>query len=171
MNGELIAHKPNAANHTASIRPSPLSSRFVVTMRLCIALLVIGGAAPWSFAQSPTEDDQTLLAGFPLSPPAPAAPAAPGNTGADPQDEGLGNFRHIAITKAPTKPLSLVDVAPGLLVFFNNAPVFGIPGTVEGNFWQRTQLLGDVNGHRTALADRGIFIDMYSTTAYQRVMS
>jgi hypothetical protein len=171
MNGGVIAHNPNAANHAASIRPSPLSSRFVVAMRLCIALLVIGGAAPWSFAQSSTEDDQTLLAGFVLPPPAPPAPAAPRNTGAGAQDEGLGNFRHISITKAPTKPLSLVDVAPGLLPFFNNAPVFGLPGTVEGNFWHRTQLLGDLNGHRTDLADRGIFIDMYSTTAYQNVTS
>jgi hypothetical protein len=133
MNGGLMAHNPNASNHTASIRPSPLSSRFLVAMRLCIALLIICGTAPWSFAQ----------------------------------DEGLGNFRHIAITKAPAKPLSLVDVAPGLLPFLNNAPVFGLPGTVEGPFWQRTQLLGDVNGHRTDLARRGIFIDMYSTSAYQ----
>ena len=169
MNGGLIAHNPNAANHAASIRPSPL--RFVVAMRLCIALWVIGGAAPWSYAQSSTEDDHTLLAGFPLSPPVPAAPAAPGNAGADPQDEGLGNFRHISLTKAPTKPLSLVDVAPGLLPFFNNAPVFGLPGTVEGNFWHRTQLLGDLNGRRTDLADRGVFIDLYSTTAYQNVTS
>ena len=48
-------------------------------------------------------------------------------------DEGLGSFRHISITKPPTPPLSLVDVAPGLLPFFNNAPVFGLPGTVEGD--------------------------------------
>src|SRR6516162_11177326 len=95
------------------------SSRFLVAMRLCVALLVIGGAA------------------------------------ADAQDEGLANFRHISITKAPAKPLSLVDVAPGLLPFLNNAPVFGLPGTVEGNLWQRTQLLGDVNGHRTDLSRRG----------------
>jgi hypothetical protein len=83
------------------------------------------------------------------------------------QDEGLANFRHISITKTSTPPLSLVDVAPGLLPFFNNAPVFGLPGTVEGNFWHRTQLLGDLNGHRTDLARHGIFIDMYSTSAYQ----
>jgi hypothetical protein len=153
MNGGLIAHNPNAA------------------MSLCIALLLIGEAAPWSFAQSPTEDSPTLLAGLPLQPPAPAAPAAPENTGADAQDEGLGNFRHIAITPAPAKPLSLFDVAPGLWTFFNKAPAFGLPGTVEGNFWQRTQLLGDVNGHRTDLARRGIFIDMYSTSAYQNVTS
>src|SRR4051812_43918664 len=30
----------------------------------------------------------------------------------------------------PTKYVSLADVAPGLLPYFNNGPVFGIPGTV-----------------------------------------
>jgi porin len=84
-------------------------------------------------------------------------------------DEGLGSFRHISSAPAPL--LSLADVAPGLLPFFNNAPVFGLPGTVEGNFWHRTQLLGDLNGHRTDLAHHGLFIDVYSTGAYQDVTS
>jgi len=267
MNGILIAHTPNEANDTASIRPSPFSSAFAAAISLCITLLVIGGGATWSFAQSPAENNQNPATSFDSSTPVPAAFENAGNLdvhalkkaianlngvpvpnnlhfnmwldrlqanrpiidratsfdrewnpgpklylpivttetlgiyksgGTTPDrlsslrdgvmlamvnnasaetatsgaaDEGLGSFRHISITKPPTKPLSLADVAPGLLPFFNNAPVFGLPGTVEGNFWHRTQLLGDLNGHRTELARRGIFIDMYSTSAYQNVTS
>ena len=87
-------------------------------------------------------------------------------------DEGLANFGHIATAKpAPTERISLANVAPGLLPFFNNAPVFGLPGTVEGDFWHRTQLSSDWDGARTDLAQRGIFIDLYSTGAYQNVTS
>jgi hypothetical protein len=50
-------------------------------------------------------------------------------------DEGLANFGHIASAKpAPRERISLANLAPGLLPFFNNAPVFGLPGTVEGDF-------------------------------------
>jgi hypothetical protein len=87
-------------------------------------------------------------------------------------DEGLANFNHIATAKpAPKERVSLVTVAPGLLPFFNNAPVFGLPGTVEENFWHRTQLSGDWGGARTDLAQHGIFIDFYTTGAYQNVTS
>jgi len=87
-------------------------------------------------------------------------------------DEGLANFGHIATAKpAPKERLSLATVAPGLLPFFNNAPVFGLPGTVEENFWHRTQLTGDWGGARTELVQRGIFIDFYTTGAYQNVTS
>jgi hypothetical protein len=91
------------------------------------------------------------------------------NSSASYADEGLGSLRHISSATPPL--LSLVDAAPGLLPFFNNAPVFGLPGTVEGSFWHRTQLLGDLNGHRTNLAKRGLFIDVYSTGYYQDVTS
>src|SRR5262245_63460587 len=64
-------------------------------------------------------------------------------------DEGLGSLRHISSATPPL--LSLVDAAPGLLPFFNNAPVFGLPGTVEGKFWHRTQLLGGLDGRRMDL--------------------
>jgi len=142
-------------------------------------IAAILAAATQSLAQSP-ENNQIPFISFASSAPAPApfaenASSESATPGPEPasggQDEGLANFRHISITKAPTRPLSLVDVAPGLLPFFNNAPVFGLPGTVEGNFWRRTQLLGDLNGRRTDLARRGIFIDMYSTSAYQNVTS
>src|SRR5205814_3119722 len=55
--------------------------------------------------------------------------------------------------------------------FFNNGPVFGLPGTVVGDFWQNTQLTADWGGFRTSLAEHGIFFDLYSTSAYQEVAS
>src|SRR5215469_4134502 len=95
------------------------------------------------------------------------------------QAEGLGNFRRIAEPAGlekpgppdwgpvPTGKLSLANVAPGLLPFFNNGPVFGLPGTVVGDFWKRTELTGDWGGARTDLARHGVFVDLYSTSAYQ----
>src|SRR5262245_38380870 len=70
-----------------------------------------------------------------------------------------------------TSLLSIVDTAPYLLPFFNNGSVFGLPGTREGGFWHRTQLIGDPNCKRTDLTRRGVFIDLYSTGAYERVTS
>lgn len=70
-----------------------------------------------------------------------------------------------------TGKLSLMDHAPGLLPYFNNAPVFGVPGTVTGDFWSRTQLTGDWGGTRTEWARRGVFVDLYTTSAYQNVTS
>jgi porin len=70
-----------------------------------------------------------------------------------------------------TSLLSVVDTAPYILPFFNNGPVFGLPGTIEGDFWHRTQLIGDPNCKRTELTSRGVFIDLYSTSAYERVTS
>src|SRR3954467_10360410 len=69
----------------------------------------------------------------------------------------------------PTSDASLVDAAPFLLPYFNNGPVFGLPGTVGGDVWHRTQLSGDWGGVRTDLARRGWFVDLYSTGAYQDV--
>jgi porin len=71
----------------------------------------------------------------------------------------------------PTEEASLANLAPGLLPFFNNGPVFGLPGTVTGNFWDQTQLTGDWGGIRTEMTRRGLFIDLYSTSAYQDVTS
>ena len=71
----------------------------------------------------------------------------------------------------PTKYVSLASLAPGLLPFFNNGPVFGIPGTVTGDIWHRTQLTGDWGGVRTDWARHGVFIDVYSTSTYQNVTS
>lgn len=71
----------------------------------------------------------------------------------------------------PTDKISLVNVAPILLPFFNNGAVFGIPGTVTGDFWSRTQVTGDWGGLRTTLANMGVFVDVYSTSAFQNVTS
>src|SRR5262249_26420555 len=87
--------------------------------------------------------------------------------------ENLANFGNIASAEppAPTERLSLVKVAPGLLPYFNNGPVFGLGGTVGGDFWHRTQLTGDWSGARSNWADHGVFLDIYSTSAYQNVTS
>lgn len=71
----------------------------------------------------------------------------------------------------PTKKKSIINMEPWLLPFFNNGPVFGIPGTETGNLWRRTQLTGDWGGSRTTLAEHGLFLDAYATSTYQNVMS
>ncbi len=71
----------------------------------------------------------------------------------------------------PTDGVSLINAAPVLLPYFNNGPVYGIPGTVLGSFWDRTQLTGDWGGRRTDLARRGLFFDVYSTSVWQDVGS
>ena len=71
----------------------------------------------------------------------------------------------------PSQKVSLANLAPVLLPYFNNGPVFGLPGTVTGNFWERTQLSGDRRGVRTDLARHGLFFDLYSMSAYQDLPS
>ena len=82
--------------------------------------------------------------------------------------EGFASFQHLS---TPSAKKSLVDLAPGLLTFFNNGPVFGIPGTELGSIWERTQLTGDWGGLRTDLARHGLFFDLYTTSAYQDLTS
>jgi hypothetical protein len=69
------------------------------------------------------------------------------------------------------KKASVANLAPALLPFFNNGPVFGLPGTEPGDFRARTQLSGDWGGRRSDLARHGWFFDLYSTSAYQNVAS
>jgi porin len=71
----------------------------------------------------------------------------------------------------PTEKVSLANLAPFLLPYFNNGPVFGLPGTEVGDFRRRTQLSGDWGGLRTDLARHGFFFDLYSVGAYQGVAS
>ena len=71
----------------------------------------------------------------------------------------------------PTKNASLANLAAALLPYFNNGPVFGLPGTDVTDFWHRTQLSGDWGGTRTDLAHHGVFIDLYLTSAFQDVAS
>ena len=80
----------------------------------------------------------------------------------------VGSFLNVVAARVPAK-LSIVDAAPALLPFFNNGPVFGTPGTVAGDVWQRTQLSGDWDGARSRLDDEGMFVDLYSTSSYQDV--
>ena len=83
--------------------------------------------------------------------------------------QGVANSCNGASTN--TSLLSSVDEAPNIVPFFNNGPVFGLPGTIEGGFWHRTQLIGDPDCKRTELTRRGVFIDLYSTSAYQDLTS
>jgi len=71
----------------------------------------------------------------------------------------------------PTKKASVANLAPYLLPYFNNGPVFGLAGTDSRDFRYRTQLSGDWGGLRTDLARHGLFFDLYSTSAYQDVAS
>ena len=82
----------------------------------------------------------------------------------EPGDEPWGPVSH-------TKGTSIVNASPGLLSFYNSGRAFGIPGTVTGDFWERTQVTGDWNGCRTMLAQKGVFFDLYTTSGYQRVIS
>jgi carbohydrate-selective porin OprB len=70
-----------------------------------------------------------------------------------------------------SEKLSIANIAPVLLPYFNNGPVFGLPGTVTGDIANRTQVTGDWGGARTELARRGWFVDVYTTSAYQNVTS
>src|SRR6202030_4080879 len=72
-------------------------------------------------------------------------------------DEHFAGFRHLDVSSeppettqaaldwgpVPTDKASVANLSPVLLPFFNNGPVFGLPGTVVGDFWQNTQLTGD----------------------------
>jgi hypothetical protein len=82
-----------------------------------------------------------------------------------------GNSVTSSTTNVSTSLQSILDAPINPLPLFNNGPVFGMPGTIEGNFWHRTQLIGDPNCIRTNLTRRGIFVDMYATTAYQNTTS
>lgn len=86
-------------------------------------------------------------------------------------DENLASFGRVTEAKEASSRISLVDVAPVLLPYFNNAPTFGTPGTRTGALSERTQLTGDWNGTRTEWARRGVFLDVYTTSAYSNVNS
>lgn len=115
---------------------------------VCVGVLLIGKAA---LAQNGPDGSNGNSA------PAPAA-AAPSTTA-------------VPWGPVPTKKKSLVNMEPWVLPYFNNAPVFGIPGTETGPLTARTQLTDDWAGTRTNLAERGWFFDAYTTSVYQNVMS
>jgi hypothetical protein len=132
-----------------------------------ISLLLLPGHKAWA---------DTGLGGFGYinEGPTTARPAPP------PRSKRTKQKREIAIPvppspapwgPVPTKQVSIVNVAPVLLPYFNNGPVFGVPGTVTGDFWSRTQVTGDWGGARTSLANMGVFLDVYTTSVYQDVTS
>jgi porin len=84
-----------------------------------------------------------------------------------PSSSGAADAWRPVLTKKP----SVANLAPSLLPYFNNGPVFGLPGTDSKDFRYRTQLSGDWGGLRTDLARHGFFLDLYSTSAYQDVAS
>lgn len=127
----------------------------------CLAgVVAMIGFGPQAFGQGGNFDGFGHLIDGQDSGAGPSGPAGSGNAATDP----WGPVR--------TEHLSLANAAPVLLPFFNNAPVFGLPGTVAGEgFWHNTQLSGDWGGRRTELARNGYFFDVYTTSAYQDLMS
>jgi len=97
MNGVLIAHTPNEANDRASIRPSPFSSAFAAAITLCITLLVIGGGATWSFAQSPAENNQNPATSFDSSTPVPTVFGNAGNLDVHALKKAIANLDGVPV--------------------------------------------------------------------------
>src|SRR5437588_3873563 len=93
--------------------------------------------------------------------------------------ENFAGFRHIDASGEPpgatqaapdwgpvqTDKASIANLSPVLLPFFNNGPVFGLPGTVVGDFWQNTQLTGAWGGVPKTLRVDGIVLTVYLTTS------
>jgi porin len=153
-------------------------SRLASNTMLCVALGGILAVAKQTPAQSP---QQQFLAGSEkregVSWDMGKEPVATTISSLDPTDLPIGKGE--ATSKGETSswgPVtthksSLANLAPVLLPYFNNGPVFGLPGTVTGDFWERTQFSGDLGGVRTDLARHGLFFDLYSTSTYQDVAS
>ena len=165
------------AIQAASICQSPSLSRKVAwTMVLCVALGGIIAGPTTCHAQSTSE-----------STPATSEKATEADVRTNqitkpisrsyPDDLIEEKSKSSAATAAdswgpvPTEKVSPANLAPFLLPYFNNGPVFGLPGTEVGDFRRRTQLSGDWGGLRTDLARHGFFFDLYSMSAYQNVAS
>ncbi len=163
-----------ALNQSARHRPCRWDARKIA---LCVALTGIIAAATPSQAQTPP-DQAPAPSETPTPTPAPSPTPenadvhAAGNTIASgDKPVAAGQAKADPWGPVPTKDVSLVNLSPFFLPYFNNGPVFGLPGTVVGDFTDRTQLTGDWGGVRTKLARRGYFFDLYSTSAYQNVAS
>ena len=161
-------------NQPARHRPCRWDARKIA---LCVALTGIIAAATPSQAQTPP-DQAPATSETPTPTPAPSPTPenadvhAAGNTSASgDKPAAAGQAKADPWGPVPTKDVSLVNLLPFFLPYFSNGPVFGPPGTVVGDFTDRTQLTGDWGGVRTKLARRGYFFDLYSTSAYQDVAS
>jgi porin len=123
-----------------------------LVLTIMLSMMVAGIVIP-SNAQSPSEPDAKA------SKPTPDVE----QSSSDSANDSWG--------AVPTKKVSLANVAPSLLPYFDNGQVFGIAGTDVSDFWHRTQISGDWGGVRTNLARHGLFLDLYSTGAYQNTAS
>jgi porin len=149
-----------AGGDSGIFHSSSLSSKFACAIALCLALAGISTVPTTCHAQSSTsatsEDAMT-----------PDVSAAGKNLIEQKTMSSADN----PWGPVPTKKASLANLAPFFLPFLNNGPVFGMPGTDAGDFRDRTQLTGDWGGLRTDLARHGFFFDLYTTSAYQDVVS
>jgi porin len=154
-----------------------MASKDARKIALCVALTGILAAATPSQAQTPPDQaPATSETSTPTPTPSPTPENADVHAAANTIASGDkpvadGPARADPWGPVPTKDVSLVNLLPFFLPYFNNGPVFGLPGTVVGDFTDRTQLTGDWGGVRTKLARRGYFFDLYSTSAYQDVAS
>src|SRR6266849_559372 len=132
-----------------TLHPSVHRFRLINPVRRIMLCTMLAGIIGLSNAQSRPEPSST----------APKTTSEVDLSSSDTADDSWG--------AVPTKKASLVNLAPVLLPYFNNGPVFGVAGTDVSDFWHRTQLSGDWGGVRTSLARHGFFLDLYSTSAYQ----
>ena len=164
--------EPMALKQSTRHRPCKWDARKIA---LCVALTGIIAAATPSQAQTPP-DEAPAASETPTPAPSPTPENADVHAAANTIASGdkpvaAGHAKADPWGPVPTKDVSLVNSLPFFLPYFNNGPVFGLPGTVVGDFTDRTQLTGDWGGVRTKLARRGYFFDLYSTSAYQDVAS
>src|SRR4029077_13611706 len=132
-----------------TLHPSVHRFRLISPVRRILLCMMLAGIIGVSNAQSRPEPSSTASK--------PASEVDLSSSGSP--DDSWGAIQ--------TKKASLVNVAPVLLPYFNNGPVFGLSGTNVGDFWHRTQLSGDWGGVRTELVRHGVFLDLYSISAYQ----
>jgi porin len=164
------------AIQAASICQSPsLSSRVAYTIAVCLVLAGIIADPTTCHAQSASEWTPATSENA-MKPDVHAAQdeTAKPTHDADLTKENTRRSCGDAVDSwgpVQTEKASVANLAPYLLPYLNNGPVFGLPGTDAGDFWHRTQLSGDWCGIRTDLARRGFFFDLYSTSAYQSVAS
>ena len=117
---------PSASKKDEKVKTERSKAKFTFLVQLILLALV---SSPRANAQSPSE--WTHAASGNTMKPAQKATACSHVT-------GVGTRSPLA-----TKKASVADLAPVFLPFFNNGPVFGLPGTEGGDFRHRTQLSGD----------------------------
>ena len=108
-----------------------LNARRHPAASLVLATLAVLAAGSIAFGQGGNFDGFGNLIDAQAVSPTTAAPSRSRGQAADPWGP------------VHTDHLSLANAAPVLLPFFNNGPVYGLYGTVLGDFWDRTQITGD----------------------------